>query len=91
MSDEIMIKEMLKQHIEDSNAYRKESQATMVAIQYKLSEINTHHEYTQSKLKDHEACIKELKDARSQQKGAIWVFGLIGLGGLIELVKKWVE
>lgn len=91
MSDEFAIKEMLKQHIEDSNIYRKESQAAMSELKNDIAKINTHHEYTKQKLKDHEDCIIELKDARSQQKGAMWVFGLIGLGGLVEIIRKWVE
>jgi hypothetical protein len=84
MSDEFEIKQMLKQHIEASDKYRNESQQAMARIE-------VHNEYTKAKLTDHETCINDLKTAHDKQKGAIWVFGLIGLGGLVEVIREWVK
>jgi uncharacterized coiled-coil DUF342 family protein len=91
MSNEYEIKGILESHVKASDAYREKSEKMLLEITNSIAKINTHHEYTQQKLKDHEDCLTELKDAHNKQKGAVWVFGLIGLGGFVELIRKWIE
>ena len=82
-----LLKDMSKkqeEHIKASNTFREDMKTS-------LAKIDTHAEYLKTACDENTVDIKVLKDARSQQKGAMWVFGLIGLGGFVELVRKWIE
>ena len=71
-------------HITASNNFREEMKTT-------LAQIETKGVYTAKALTEHDIDIDELKTAHNKQKGAVWVFGIIGLRGLVELIKQWVR
>jgi hypothetical protein len=82
-----LLKQISKQqedHIKASNTFREDMKTSLATIETKA-------EYTAKTLSGHDSDIETLKDAHSKQKGAVWVFGLIGLGGLIEVVREWVK
>lgn len=89
--EEINITYLLKQiskqqedHIKASNSFRED-------MKISLAKIDTNAEYTAKTLTTHSEDISELKTVHNKQKGAIYVFGLIGLGGFVELIRKWIE
>ena len=82
-----LLKDMSKkqeEHIRASNTFREDMKAS-------LAKIETNAEYTAKTLSSHDSKIDTLETAHNKQKGAMWVFGLIGLGGFVELVRKWIE
>jgi hypothetical protein len=80
MSEITELKEMLRQHINDSAEYRTETKSS-------LAKIEVHHEYTQEKLK----VVDKLEAAHNKQKGVLWVLSLLGLGGIEEWIRHFLK
>lgn len=81
MSEISELKEMLRDHMEKSESTNSKT------IQA-LARIEVHNEYTKEKLDSHGESIDKLQSAHNKQKGMIWAFGLIGLGGVAQFIKN---
>jgi len=73
------IKELLQNHIASSNEWRSE-------ISDKVTRIDVHSAYSKERLETHEKDIAELKSTHNKQKGALWVFGLIGGSTAVKVI-----
>lgn len=76
----ITLREMLRNHINESNNFRSEIKASLAAIE-------VHAEYTKKTIDDHGDKIGDLKDSQSKQKGALWAAMTIGVAALVKIIK----
>ncbi len=81
MSEFEEIKSMLRDHMKDS-------QEGQMEIKQSIARIETHNEYTVKSLNENKQDIDKLKSAHNRQKGMMWAFGLIGLGGVAQFIKN---
>ena len=77
-SDKMSLREMLRQHMTESNN-------SITEIKQSLAKIDVHNEYTQEKLKT----VDELKSAHNRQKGAMYVIGALGGTAFAHSVKQF--
>ena len=73
------IKRLLSEHISDSNDFRTEMKTD-------IKEIRVHGEYTKEAVNKHGISIAELQTSNNKQKGAMWVLGVMGLGGIAKFI-----
>jgi flagellar hook-basal body complex protein FliE len=67
------ISEKQEKHISASNEFRE-------SVNNKLTQIDTHWQYTKESVDQNIKDISSLKDSRTTQRAVIWTFGLIWTG-----------
>lgn len=72
---------MMEQHKRDSDAFRESTTKTLTAIMI-------HSDYAKTSLKTHTEEIKSLNTTRDNQKGFFIALSFLGLGFLIDFIKR---
>lgn len=80
--DEYSLRELLRQHAEESSNFRSEVKAS-------LAKIEVHAEYSKKEIETNKKDIETLKAAHNKQKGVLAVLSVVGLGGIEEFLRHW--
>jgi len=78
--EEITLREMLRDHIEKSEEFRKD-------MVQSIARIETHHEYTQKKL----ILVDKHEASHNKQKGVLWFLSLVGIAEIGHFISKLFE
>lgn len=56
-----------------------------------IAKIETHNEYTQKTINEHDKDINLLKDFRSNQRGAFAVLGFLGVTFIVDFLRRIIN
>jgi phage I-like protein len=82
---------ILEEQRKELSEHRKESNEWRVKTAEDIAVIKVHTDYTKDKVASSVKDIDDLKKAKNRQNGAIAAFSFIGLGFLIDMVKRWMQ
>jgi tRNA U34 5-carboxymethylaminomethyl modifying GTPase MnmE/TrmE len=82
-------RELLRQTITILEEHRQESNEWRTEVAKMIAKIEVHTDYSKEKINANTKDIDDLKKAKNRQNGAIAAFSFIGLGFLIDIVKRW--